>query len=146
MAAEFVGRGIGFPVKAGSTGALVLVGDDTEIRQSIQLILGTAFGERPMRPEFGCGVHDLVFDASDGRTAGRAAYEVRASLARWETRIDVLDVEVTFPDAGRGVMHIAVTYTVRGTNDPRNLVFPFYLIGEEGTRELLPASSMPQGQ
>src|SRR4051794_24789540 len=120
MAAEFVGRGIGFPVKAGPTGALALVGDDTEIRQAILLILGTAFGERPMRPEFGCGIHDLVFDASDGRTAGRAAYEVRASLTRWEPRVDVIDVDVTFPDTGRGVMHISVTYSLRGSNDPRN--------------------------
>jgi phage baseplate assembly protein W len=131
MAAEFVGRGIGFPVEAGPTGALALVGDDTEIRQAIQLILGTAFGERPMRPEFGCGLHDLVFDGSDGRTAGRAAYEVRASLARWEPRIDVGDVDVTFTDDNPGVMHISITYSIRGTNDPRNLVFPFYTLPAE---------------
>jgi uncharacterized protein len=128
VAAEFVGKGIGFPLRADATGSLVLVADDTEIRESVRLILGTAYGERPMRPEFGCGIHDLVFASCDGRTAGRAAHEVRASLRRWEPRIDVEDVDVTFPSADAGLMHISVTYAIRGTNDPRNLVFPFYTL------------------
>jgi uncharacterized protein len=131
MAAEFVGRGVSLPVATGPTGALALVGDDEVIRRSIRLIVGTAFGERPMRPEFGCGLHDLVFAGNDSRTAGQAAYEVQASLARWETRIDVLDVDVSFPGAGPGVMHVAITYRRRGTNDPRNLVFPFYTLPAE---------------
>jgi phage baseplate assembly protein W len=131
MAAEFVGSGVAFPVRTGATGSLALVSGHTEIRESIRLILGTAFGERPMRPEFGCGIHDLVFAPSDGRTAGRAAYEVRSSLERWEPRISVGDVDVTFDDGPSGVMTISLTYAVRGTNDPRNLVFPFYTLPAE---------------
>ena len=133
MASEFIGKGIGFPLRADATGSLLLVDDDTEIRESIRLILGTAFGERPMRPEFGCGIHDLVFASCDARTAGRAAHEVRASLGRWEPRVDVEEVDVTFPDASTGVMHIAISYSIRGANDPRNLVFPFYTIPDEPT-------------
>jgi len=131
MAAEFVGTGIAFPVRTDATGSVALVSDHVEIREAIRLILGTAFGERPMRPEFGCGIHDLVFAPSDARTAGRAAYEVRAALERWEPRIAVDDVDVSFDDASAGVMHISVTYAVRGTNDPRNLVFPFYSLPSE---------------
>ena len=131
MAEEFVGSGVAFPVRTDATGALALVSGHTEIRESIRLILGTAFGERPMRPEYGCGIHDLVFAPSDGRTAARAAYEVRASLERWEPRVTVHDVDVTFDDAASGAMSIAVAYSVRGTNDPRNLVFPFYSLPAE---------------
>jgi len=131
MAAEFVGQGLGFPLRIDPTGSLGLVGDHAEIRESIRLILGTAYGERPMRPEFGCGIHDLVFAPANARTAGRAAYEVQSSLRRWESRIDVTDIDVTFEEGGVGIMYLSITYVISGTNDPRNLVFPFYTLPAE---------------
>lgn len=131
MAAEFVGQGLGFPLRIDPTGSLGLVSDHAEIRESIRLILGTAYGERPMRPEFGCGIHELVFAPANARTAGRAAYEVQASLRRWEPRIDVEDIDVTFEEGGIGIMYLSITYAIRGTNDPRNLVFPFYTLPAE---------------
>ncbi|MGH9077294.1 MAG: GPW/gp25 family protein [Acidimicrobiales bacterium] len=132
MAEEFVGRGWGFPLRTDATGSMSLVSGDRELVESIRLILGTAYGERPMRPEFGCGIHDYVFAPSDATTAGRLAHEVRASLARWEPRIDVLGVEVSAGDEDRSALFIDIRYQERATNDPRNLVFPFYLIPEEG--------------
>ncbi|HET7487970.1 MAG TPA: GPW/gp25 family protein [Acidimicrobiales bacterium] len=131
MAEEFVGAGIAFPMKFDSTGALALVSDDQEIREAIRLVLGTAYGERPMRPEFGCAIHDMVFAPSNPDTAGRVAYEVRRSLERWEPRIDVESVDVTFDSEDASIMYVAVTYSIRGSNDPRNLVFPFYTIPPE---------------
>jgi uncharacterized protein len=131
MAQEFIGSGIAFPMKTDATGAIALVSDDAEIQESMRLILGTAFGERPMRAEFGCGIHDLVFAPANSATAGRAAYEVRASLERWEPRIEVEAVDVSFDTENTALMFIAVSYAIRGTNDPRNLVFPFYTIPAE---------------
>ena len=130
--ADILGSGIAFPLGVDRRGGIALASAETDVDQAIQLILSTAPGERPMRPEFGCGIHDLVFAPADGRTAGRAAYEVRASLERWEPRIKVVDVDVAFDNPGfPGAMVIAVTYAVRGTNDPRNLVFPFYTLPAE---------------
>jgi phage baseplate assembly protein W len=131
MAAEFVGSGLAFPVRIDPTGSVALVSDHAEIRESIRLILGTAQGERPMRPEFGCGIHDLVFAPANASTAGQAAYAVQVALNRWEPRITVQDIDVTFEQNGVGVMYIGITYTIRGTNDPRNLVFPFYTLPSE---------------
>ncbi|NHC13803.1 GPW/gp25 family protein [Motilibacter deserti] len=131
MGANFVGSGIAFPMRVDPTGSVALVSDDTEIRESIRLILGTAPGERPMRPEFGCGIHDLVFGPANAATAGRASYEVRRALDRWEPRIDVEDVDVETVNPEMGVMHVRIRYSIRGTNDPRNLVFPFYSIPSE---------------
>ena len=131
MAEEFVGSGIAFPMRTDATGSVALVSSDEEIRESMRLVLGTACGERPMRPEFGCGIHDLVFAPANAATAGRVAYEVRTSLERWEPRIEVDDVDVRFEPDQPGVMYVAVTYALRGTNDPRNLVFPFYTIPPE---------------
>lgn len=131
MAAEFVGAGIGFPLRVTSGGGIALVRDDREIEEAIRLILSTAYGERPMRPDFGCGIHDLVFAPADATTAGQIAYEVRLSLSRWEPRIDVVEVTVSIDPADASALLIDITYEVRGTNDPRNLVFPFYVIPTE---------------
>ena len=121
-----------FPIRTDTTGSVALVSGDRELVESIRLILGTAYGERPMRPEFGCGIHEFVFAPSDATTAGRIAHEVRASLRRWEPRVEVLNVEVSAGDEDRSTLFIDITYQERATNDPRNLVFPFYLIPDEG--------------
>jgi uncharacterized protein len=131
VASEFIGAGWAFPVRTDAIGRVALVGGVQELEEAIRLILGTAYGERPMRPDFGCGIHDLVFAGSDEETAARVAFEVRASLVRWEPRIDLVDVTVTFDTSDRAVMYIDVSYRATNTNDPRNLVFPFYVIPEE---------------
>ncbi|RLK58259.1 GPW/gp25 family protein [Actinokineospora cianjurensis] len=125
---EFIGRGLAFPVRTDATGSVALVGGDREIVESIRLILGTSPGERPMRPEFGCAIHDLVFAPADAATAGQLAYEVRISLERWEPRITLDDVVVGFDAVDDGMLLIDIRYTLRDRNDPRNLVFPFYVI------------------
>ncbi|MBB5857586.1 GPW/gp25 family protein [Amycolatopsis umgeniensis] len=125
---DFLGRGLAFPVHTDATGSIALVSGEREVVESIRLILATAPGERPMRPEFGCAVHDLVFAPADSATAGQIAYEVRTSLERWEPRITLTDVVVGFSEAERGTLLIDIKYHLRGTNDPRNLVFPFYVI------------------
>jgi uncharacterized protein len=129
MSELFVGAGWSFfPMRTDVTGSVALVRSDREIEEAIRIILATAPGERPMRPDFGCRIHDFVFAPADASTAGQIAFEVRSALDRWEPRIDVDDVEVTFDGADSGVLYIDITYRIRGTNDPRNLVFPFYVI------------------
>jgi phage baseplate assembly protein W len=125
---EFIGNGWAFPMRTDATGRIALVSDEREIEESIRLILATAPGERPMRPEFGCAVHDYVFAPADAGTAGDIAYAVRVSLERWEPRIVLTGVSVRFDAVELGTLYIDIEYSIRGTNDPRNLVFPFYVI------------------
>ncbi|MET0145822.1 MAG: GPW/gp25 family protein [Ilumatobacteraceae bacterium] len=131
MAELFIGRGLAYPMRVSPTGGIALVSNDEEIAESIRLILGTSPGERPMRPEFGCPIHDHVFSPADAAIIGLLAFEVRNSLARWEPRIDVHDVLVSQDDAQSGLLYIDITYEIRDTNDVRNLVFPFYVIPDE---------------
>lgn len=128
MAQEFVGTGWAFPMRTDATGGVALVSGSREIEESIRLILATSPGERPMRPEFGCAVHDYVFAPANASTAGDIAYVVRVALERWEPRIELEGVDVRFDEVELGTLYIDIHYTVRGTNDPRNLVFPFYVI------------------
>jgi phage baseplate assembly protein W len=138
MGARFIGAGWSFPLATDATGSIALVTEDREIAESIWLVLATTPGERPMRPEFGSRLSEYVFAPANAATAGQLANEVRIALERWEPRIDVGDVDIAFGDIASGVVYIDVHYQVRGDNDPRNLVFPFYIIPDE-----LPAVPVP---
>jgi phage baseplate assembly protein W len=131
MSEEFIGAGWAFPVRTDATGRIALVRHERDLEESVRLILGTAFGERPMRPDYGCAIHDHVFASVDSDIAGRIVSAVRASLTRWEPRIEVLDVQVQVDAENAALVYIDIRYTVTDTNDPRNLVFPFYTIPPE---------------
>jgi phage baseplate assembly protein W len=128
---EIIGSGLAFPIQVDRRGGIALARDEQDIDQAIQLILGTAPGERPMRPEFGCGVHDFVFDSIDANTIGRMEEAIRTALERWEPRIDVVDVAFDVDQSASGLLTIDIAYKVRATNTERNLVYPFYVIPAE---------------
>ena len=140
---DFIGAGWAFPLATDATGGVALVVREREIEEAIRIILATSPGERPMRPEFGCRVHDHVFAEMNAATAGAVAYDVRTALERWEPRIDVNEVIVSFDSVDVGMLYIDIHYTVRGVNDKRNLVFPFYVIPEEVGQQLPPGPPLP---
>jgi len=128
MTNDFLGLGWNFPVTVdGGAQVRLAPGSEEGIRQSIWMILSTSPGERVMRPDFGCGVHDLVFGGSGAGTATAVAGAVRAALAVWEPRIDVLDVDAAFDRSRPNLLLIEISYQVRSTNSRFNLVYPFYL-------------------
>jgi phage baseplate assembly protein W len=121
----FLGTGWGFPVAA-PEGRIAEAAYDESVRQAIRVILCTARGERVMRPDFGCGIHELVFERNTPATASRVSEAVRDALLAFEPRIDLLDVQVEAQQGG-SVMQISIDFQVRATNNAFNLVFPFYL-------------------
>lgn len=127
MSDNFLGVGWTSPVKLDQEGQIDMVRYEESVRQSIWMILSTARGERLMRPDFGCGIHDLVFASNSAGTIGQVVSEVRQALIQWEARIDVLDVDV-IPEATQpNCLLIQINYQVRTTNNRFNLVYPFYL-------------------
>ena len=126
MGLEFLGTGWKFPVKL-DEGEIALSHQEQDVEESIRIILGTAPGERVMRPEFGCGIHDLVFALNSTHTAGLIQFHVEQALMRWEPRIDQVQVHVETDPAEPEVLMIHVSYKVRATDSRYNLVYPFYL-------------------
>ena len=108
-------------------GRLSFLSGEEKIRQSIWLILNTAPGERLMRPDFGCGIHDLVFEPNTAALHGLIQHKVFDALVRWEPRIDVVDVQVQTPPEGRNYLLIRVDYRIRANNAFYNLVYPFFI-------------------
>jgi Bacteriophage baseplate protein W len=126
MGSEFLGTGWTFPMKL-EAGEIALSSHEEDIRQAIRIILETAPGERLMRPDFGCGIHDYVFAPNNVRTAGLIRFHVEEALRRWEPRIDLEEVSVR-PDPDHGeVILIDIDYRVKSTDSRFNLVYPFYL-------------------
>lgn len=123
---DFIGRGWRYPLRGDARGPRYEGGAD-RIRQSIWLILSTAKGERPMLPDFGCGVHNLVFAANTAGLRGLVTVEVRDAIIRWEPRVDLLDVRVETPDDSRNRIVISIACRVRENNAALNLVYPFFL-------------------
>jgi uncharacterized protein len=128
MSGDFLGVGWTSPVQLDENqNRIVMAKYDECVRQSIWMILGTAKGERVMRPDFGCGIHDLVFADNSAAAIGQIVSEVRQSLLEWEPRIDVLEVDVN-PDSNQpNQLLIQINYQVRTTNNRFNLVYPFYV-------------------
>ena len=89
-----------------------------------------------MRPDFGCGVHDFVFDTIDATTVAQMEGEVRDALDHWEPRIEVLAVDFDLSGVDRGELLINIGYRLRATNHVRNLVYPFYIIPAEAEEPL----------
>lgn len=130
---DFLGRGWAFPVALDArTGLVQSVAYEEDIRQSILIILETSPGERVMRPNFGCGIHDMVFAAVDSTSLQRIRSTVEEALRRCEARIDVLSVNVDDAATFDGQLVVEIEYRVRTTNQLGNLVFPFYF--REGGR------------
>lgn len=130
---DFVGAGWAFPMGVDARGGIALARRDQELEQAMRLILATYPGERPMRPDFGSRVRDFVFRSATIETAAELSDEVHKALLRWEPRVVVESVDVTVDAAERNRLYIDVNYIVKGTNDRRNLVFPFYTIPDDGS-------------
>jgi len=130
---DFIGAGWAFPAGVDTRGGVALVRGDTELVQAMRLILSTYPGERPMRPDFGSRLRDFVFRSPDEPTKAELRQEVRTALLRWEPRVDVQSVDVKPEPDDHSLLFIDIAYTPKGTNDRRNLVFPFYTIPEDGS-------------
>ena len=124
---EFLGVGWKFPLQTDPDGEISLSADEENIKESIWMILSIAPGERLMRPDFGCRIHELIFAPNNASTAGLARFYVEDALVRWEPRVDIEDVEVQADQHNPALLLISVSYRVRTTDSRFNLVYPFYL-------------------
>jgi phage baseplate assembly protein W len=130
-AADFIGRGITFPMRVDQSGTIAMSRGVDDIDASVRVVLLTAPGERVMRPLFGCRIWELMFEPINANTLGLMGEAVREAVGRWEPRVIVEDVRVE-PDRGDvGQVLIYIDYLVKSTNDRRNLVYPFYVIPRE---------------
>lgn len=127
-AANFLGCGISFPPRVDEvTGRIRMSSQEDDIREAIRIILFTGKGERVMQPEFGCQIRKYAFSSMGMIDRTGMEEEVRQALIRWEPRITDTEVKVDDGRAEQGMVEIHISYAVRATNNPYNLVFPYYI-------------------
>ena len=124
---DFLGIGWKFPLQVTPGGQIAQARYEQRIEESIFLILSTAQGERAMLPDFGCGIHDLVFAPNNAVTLSRVTQSVRKALTNYEPRIDVLDVSADSAPGQDNLLLIRISYRIRANNAVGNLVYPFYV-------------------
>ena len=147
---DFIGTGWRFPIKVNARGRLEWSDGPRRIEDAIWIIIKTALGERLMRPTFGAGADDFVFESNSEINRVRLAAVLKSALLQWEPRIDLEDVRVesgwqatdskldtldpqTIKDRSTALdsqVNVTIEYRLRTTNEIFNVVFPFYL--EEG--------------
>ena len=127
MEKNFLGVGWKYPVYITVEGKIAKSEYEQDIKEAIWIILGTAKGERVMRPDFGCGIHDLVFTPINTATITLVENSVREALTIWEPRIELIKVEASSEKSEEGKMLVSIDYRVRTTNNRFNLVYPFYI-------------------
>ena len=148
---DFIGTGWRFPVKVNARGRLEWSDGPRRIEDAIWIIIKTALGERLMRPTFGAGVDDFVFQSNSEINRVQLSTTIKNALLQWEPRIDLEDVRVesgwqatdkrldeldsaqAMKDRSTALdsqVNVTIEYRLRTTNEIFNVVFPFYL--EEG--------------
>jgi len=129
---EILGRGIAFPLQL-QNGTLGMNAYESQVAQSIRLILSTGKGERVMRPDFGAGLESLAFEPNNMVTAILIQQQVKEALLRYEPRIEVLGVTVNQNDetsitaSQKGELFIEINYRIKMTDSIENMVYPFYI-------------------
>ena len=91
---DLIGRGWKFPIKVNPKGGLSYSSGPERIQDAIWIVLSTSLGERLMRPDFGAGVRDYVFQSNSDVVRNQLRTAVNDALLRWEHRIELLNVIV----------------------------------------------------
>lgn len=131
----FLGVGWGFPpefYKHGEVLEAKMVAEEEDIRESLRILLSTRPGERVMQPDYGCGLHAMVFEGLDESTATELKDIIQRAILFYEPRITLESIDVNTEDELEGRLKIQLNYNVRKTNTRSNIVYPFYY--REGTQ------------
>jgi phage baseplate assembly protein W len=125
-AVELIGKGWKFPIKVNAKGGLSYSEGPERIQDAIWIVLSTSLGERLMRPDFGAGVHEYVFQSNSDVMRTRLQSAVNEALLKWEPRIELTNVNVQEGDQPSQVL-VSIDYRIRTTNELFNLVYPLYV-------------------
>lgn len=123
----YLGEGLGFPLRVGPHGRLVTARAEAKIEQAVWLIVATASGERIMRPQYGCAIHDMLFDPNNPGSQTRLADAVRTALTAQEPRIAVLEVTVESGASDPSAVLIRVDYRINENNAITSMVYPYFI-------------------
>lgn len=91
--------------------------DVNVINQSIEMILGTMYGERLFNPSFGFGLQNRIFELFSQNEAEGLLDEITEALKKWEDRITVVESEMrVISDVDRHYIILIIPYIIKRVN------------------------------
>lgn len=124
---SFLGTGWSFPPEFDNqTGRVKTSSDETDIQESLMILLSTRLGERIMVPGYGCNLEDLLFSPLTLTLKTFVGEQIKTAVLYHEPRIDIEKIDMAHSNENEGLLLIEIDYRVRSTNSRRNMVFPFY--------------------
>ena len=124
---DLIGMGWSFPVKLNSKGGLSWSSGPDRVQDAIWIVVDTSANERLMRPDFGAGASDFVFESNSALKRAQLASQIKEALIKWEPRIELTGVTVAEEAGIPSGVRVSIDYKLRSTNELFNLVFPLYL-------------------
>lgn len=124
---DLIGTGWAFPVKLNSKGSLGWSSGASRVQDAIWIVVDTSANERLMRPDFGAGASDFVFESNSALKRTELASRIKEALLKWEPRIELTGVNVEEEAGIPSGVRVSIDYKLRTTNELFNLVFPLYL-------------------
>ncbi|HJU40389.1 MAG TPA: GPW/gp25 family protein [Tahibacter sp.] len=112
---------IDFPYRYDRRGATATTDFADHVRDLIEQLLFTAPGERINRPDFGCGLAQLVFAPNSPELAAAVQHTVQGAIAQWLG--DVVDVRRLEVEARESTLRVALDYALIATGEARSDVF-----------------------
>ena len=112
---------LAFPLRVDGRGRSATDGGHAHLRGLIEQLQFTLPGERPMRPDFGCGLMQLVFAPNSPELAATVQALVHGALQQWLGHLMQVDeVEAESEDA---TLTVTVRYTVLQTQESATATF-----------------------
>lgn len=127
MSQSFLGRGWKLNLSLNSQKQFEITDYEEDVKEAIYIILSTKKGERIMRPNFGCGIHDYAFSVINVSNLALMKESIKDAISTWEPRIELKDIEIATDNVSDGLLSINVFYVIKSTNSIANLVYPYYI-------------------
>lgn len=125
----FLGIGWKFPPTFDKTsGSIMLVSEEEDIRESLFILLSTKPGERTMLPEYGCDLNKMIFESIDSSLITEMKGMIENAILYFEPRIILNEIVISQDKTNDGLLLIDVQYTIRKTNKRSNMVYPYYIL------------------
>ena len=135
---DVVGTGFKFPMQFDERGRVKTSIDQadgstsqegklTHLYECLYQLIQTAPGERAMRTNLGCGIHDFVFEPNDESLVAVLLYYIADVIERWDLRVVLIGIDATYKG---GVFNATINFQVRNSKEIANLIIP---VSEGGT-------------
>lgn len=112
---------IAYPFSINGRGRVADTTDDQHIRQMMEQVLFTIPGERVNRPDFGCGIQQLIFAPNSEELATATQFLIQGALEEWLG--DLIELQAVAVENDNSQLQITIAYLIRRNQEQQIATF-----------------------